>query len=126
MTVSSSQRRIVSAGLTCNQYLIGTGLRAPKSHAPHHFNNLTCGHIFNVRSSPVLNPNNCILMPQYFLRRSKLRASRNLISQVASKWSNSSWFATTVDQGITEAEVAIGGVGALIAVSVLIALFIGG
>ena len=39
---------IVRAGLACNQYLIGTGLRAPKSYALNHFNNLTCSHIFNV------------------------------------------------------------------------------
>ena len=55
-----------------------------------------------------------------------MHLSRNLISQAAAKWSNSRWFATTIDQGITEAEVAIGGIGALIAVSVLIAMFIGG
>ena len=55
-----------------------------------------------------------------------MQVIRNLISQVATKWSNSPWFATTVDQGITEAEVAIGGVGASIAVLVLIAMFIGG
>ena len=55
-----------------------------------------------------------------------MQLTRNLISQAAAKWSNSPWFATTIDQGITEAEVAIGGIGALIAVSVLIAMFIGG
>ena len=55
-----------------------------------------------------------------------MQVAQNLIGQVATKWSNSRWFATTIDQSITEADVAIGGVGALIAVSVLIAMFIGG
>lgn len=55
-----------------------------------------------------------------------MQVSEDLIGQVADKWNNSRWFATTIDKGITEAEVAVGGVGALIAVSVLIAMFIDG
>ena len=55
-----------------------------------------------------------------------MQVSQNFVSQVAESWSNSRWFATTADQGITEAEVAIGSVGALVAVSVLIAMFTGG